>query len=114
MTNKVKAIPAGYHTVTPVLTIHGAAKLMGFLQRAFDAKEVYRLPGPDGAVIHAEVKIGDSMVMLGEATDEWKPMPAKSPCMLRIRTPGTSERYAPEARRSENQRISSMETGARA
>ena len=53
MTNKVKAIPAGYRTVTPVLTIHGAAKLMGFLQQAFDAKEVYRLPGPDGAVIHA-------------------------------------------------------------
>ena len=76
MTNEVKAIPAGYHTVTPVLTIHGAAKLMGFLQQAFDAKEVYRLPGPDGAVIHAEMKIGDSMVMLGEATDEWKPMPA--------------------------------------
>ncbi|MGQ0812611.1 MAG: VOC family protein [Nitrospiraceae bacterium] len=73
----VKPIPDGYHTVTPVLTVHGAAKLIEFVKQAFDAKEVYRLPGPDGAVMHAEVKVGDSMVMLGEATDEWKPMPAK-------------------------------------
>lgn len=73
----VKPIPDGYHTVTSVLTVHGAAKLIEFLKQAFDAKEVYRLPGQDGAVMHAEVKIGGSMVMLGEATDEWKPMPAK-------------------------------------
>lgn len=72
----VKPIPDGYHTVTPVLTVHGAAKLIEFLKQAFDAKEVYQLPGPNGIVMHAEVKIGDSMVMLGEATDEWKPMPA--------------------------------------
>ncbi len=73
----VKPIPDGYHTVTPVLTVHGAAKLIEFLKQAFDAKEIYRLAGPDGNVMHAEVKIGDSMVMLGEATDDWKPMPAK-------------------------------------
>jgi len=72
----VKPIPDGYHTVTPVLTVHGAAKLIEFLKQAFDAKEVYRLLGPEDIVMHAEVKIGDSMVMLGEATDEWKPMPA--------------------------------------
>ena len=72
----VNPIPDGYHTVTPVLTVHGAAKLIEFLKQAFDAREVYRLPGPNGSVMHAEVKIGDSMVMLGEATDEWKPMPA--------------------------------------
>jgi uncharacterized glyoxalase superfamily protein PhnB len=69
-------IPKGYHTVTPVLTVHGAAKLIEFLTQAFDAKEIYRLPGPNGEVVHAEVKIGDSMVMVGEATDQWKPMPA--------------------------------------
>ncbi|MGH7233017.1 MAG: VOC family protein [Nitrospiraceae bacterium] len=73
----VKPIPDGYHTVTPVLTVQGAAKLIEFLKQAFDAKEIYRLAGPDSSVMHAEVKIGDSMVMLGEATDEWKPMPAK-------------------------------------
>ncbi|MFY4730039.1 VOC family protein [Nitrospira sp. BLG_2] len=76
MGTKAKPIPTGYHTVTPVLTVHGAAKLIDFLKQAFDAKETFRLPGPDGAVIHAEVKIGDSMIMLGEATDQWKPMPA--------------------------------------
>lgn len=54
----------------------GAAKLIEFLKQAFDAKETYRLPGPNGEVMHAEVKIGDSMVMVGEATDQWKPMPA--------------------------------------
>jgi PhnB protein len=70
----VKPIPDGYHTVTPVLTLHGAAKLIEFLKQAFDAKETYRLAGPDGSVMHAEVKIGDSMVMVGEATDQWKPI----------------------------------------
>ena len=70
----VKPIPDGYHTVTPVLTVHGAAKLIEFLKQAFDAKETYRLAGPDGSVMHAEVKIGDSMVMVGEATDQWKPI----------------------------------------
>jgi PhnB protein len=72
----VKPIPDGYHTVTPVLTVHGAAKLIEFLQQAFDAKEVYRLAGPDGSVMHAEVKIGDSMLMVGEASDQWKPIQA--------------------------------------
>lgn len=72
----VKPIPDGYHTVTPVLTVHNAAKLIEFLKQAFDAKEVYRLAGPDGTVMHAEVNIGDSMVMVGEATDQWKPTSA--------------------------------------
>lgn len=53
-----------------------APQLIEFLKQAFDAKEVYRLLGPKDIVMHAEVKVGDSMVMLGEATDEWKPMPA--------------------------------------
>lgn len=73
----VKPIREGYHTVTPLLTVRGAAKLIDFLTQAFDAKEIYRLAGPDGAVMHAEGKIGNSMVMLGEANDEWKVMPAR-------------------------------------
>jgi uncharacterized glyoxalase superfamily protein PhnB len=48
---------------------------MEFLKNAFDAKEMFRMDGPDG-VVHAEMKIGDSMVMMGEAKGEWKPMPA--------------------------------------
>jgi PhnB protein len=73
----VKPIPDGYHTLTPVLTVQGAAKLIEFLKQAFDAKESYRLAGPGGTIMHAELKIGNSMVMLGEATDAHKPMPAK-------------------------------------
>lgn len=76
MATKAKAIPDGYHTVTPVLTVHDAAKLIVFIKQAFDAKETYRLEGPKGSVVHATAKIGDSMVMVGEATNEWKPMPA--------------------------------------
>jgi uncharacterized glyoxalase superfamily protein PhnB len=76
MTGKIKPIPEGYHTLTPHLIVQGASKLLDFLREAFEAKEKFRLPGPDGTVLHAEVKIGDSMVMIGEATGEWKSMPA--------------------------------------
>lgn len=76
MATKVNPIPEGYHTVTPVLTVQGSAKLIDFLKQAFDAKEMYRLDGPNGTVMHAELQIGDSMLMVGEATDQWKPMPA--------------------------------------
>ena len=73
----VKPIPDGYHTVTPYLTISGAAQTIEFLKRAFGAKEIYKMAGPDGTVRHAEVQIGDSMVMLGEASAEFKPMPSQ-------------------------------------
>ena len=69
----VKPIPDGYHTVTPYLTVSGADKVMDFLKRAFDGKEVYALRGPDGRIAHAEIQIGDSRVMLGEARGEWTP-----------------------------------------
>lgn len=73
---KPNPIPKGFHTVTPVLTVREAAKLIDFLKQAFDAEEVYRLDGPNGSVMHAEMKIGDSLIMVGEATDQWKPMQA--------------------------------------
>ena len=72
----VKPIPEGYHTVTPHIRVQGTAKLIDFLKQAFDAKEIHRLAGPHGTVMHAECRIGDSMVMLGEPMGEWKPMPA--------------------------------------
>lgn len=72
----VKPIPDGYHTVTPHLTVHGASKVLDFVKRAFDAKELFRLAHPDGTLMHAELKIGDSMVMLGEARDGCQPMPS--------------------------------------
>ena len=76
MASKVTPIPEGYHTLTPHLIVQGASKLLDFLKEAFGATEKYRLPGPDGVVMHAEVKIGDSMVMIGEATGQWQAMPA--------------------------------------
>lgn len=62
----VKPIPDGYHTVTPYLIVKGAADALDFYKKAFGAEEIVRLPGPDGRVMHAEMRIGDSMVMLGE------------------------------------------------
>jgi PhnB protein len=72
----VKPIPDGYHSVTPYLLVQGVAKLIDFLKQAFDAKERECLTGPDGAIMHAEATIGDSVVMMGEARGEFKPMPA--------------------------------------
>ena len=63
----VKAMPEGYHTVTPFMSVKGAARLIDFMKKAFGATEIYRFPAPDGSVMHAEMKIGDSIVMLGEA-----------------------------------------------
>ncbi len=60
----VKAIPDGYHSVTPYLVVQGVPKLLDFLRHAFEAKEVHRTTGPDGATRHAEVRIGDSVVMV--------------------------------------------------
>ncbi len=64
----VKPIPDGFHSVTPFLNVKRAAELIGFLEDAFAAEEVMRMPGPGGVVMHAEVNIGDSRLMLAEAT----------------------------------------------
>jgi PhnB protein len=76
METKVKSIPDGYHTATPYLIIKGAAQAIDFYVRAFGAKELMRLPGPGGKVMHAEIKIGDSPIMLA---DEFPEMDALSP-----------------------------------
>ena len=72
----VKPIPDGYRTVTPYLTVPQAPRQIDFLKQAFGAQEVERMALPDGRVMHAEVKIGDSIVMMGEANDKWPAMPA--------------------------------------
>ena len=76
-----KPIPDGYHSVTPYLTVHGAAKVIEFLKQAFGAEISHQpLKRPDGTIMHAQVKIGDSMIMMGDPTGakhEWqKPMAA--------------------------------------
>ena len=73
---RVKPVPAGYHSVTPYLACGDAARAIDFYKKAFGATEVMRMPGPDGKIGHAEVKIGDSRVML---TDEYREMDFLSP-----------------------------------
>ena len=63
----VKPIPDGYHTATPYLIIEGAADAIDFYKQAFGAVELFRMPGPDGKIGHAEIKIGDSPIMLADA-----------------------------------------------
>lgn len=72
----IKPIPEGYHTITPFLTVQGADKLIDFMKQIFAATEIERMTNPDGTVKHAEVRIGDSVVMISESRGEWKPMPA--------------------------------------
>src|SRR5262245_25533120 len=63
---KVRPVPKGYHSVTPGLAVTGADAFIKFCKKAFGAKEILRMPGPGGSVMHAELKIGDSHVMCGE------------------------------------------------
>jgi PhnB protein len=81
--------PDGYHAVTPYLVVDGAATLIDFLKDVFDAQEVMRLPAPEGRMGHAEVRIGDSVVMLGDAHGDHKPMQA----MLHVYVPDADAIY---------------------
>ena len=72
----IKPIPDGFHSVTPILTVNGAARLIDFATRAFDAKQLHRMESPDGSIMHAELKIGDSIVMVSDAKGgQCQPMP---------------------------------------
>jgi uncharacterized glyoxalase superfamily protein PhnB len=77
---KIKPIPEGMRTVTPHLVCAGAADAIKFYKKAFNAVEVMRLPGPDGKIMHAQIKIGDSTVML---VDEFPQMGALGPKSLK-------------------------------
>jgi uncharacterized glyoxalase superfamily protein PhnB len=73
----VKHIPEGYRSVTPYLMISGVPKLIDFLKNAFGAEEAYPpFTGPDGRIMHAEVKVGDSILMMGEPMGKFPEMPA--------------------------------------
>lgn len=75
----VKTIPDGYHSVTPYLIIAGAAEAIDYYKKAFGATELLRMPAPGGKIGHAEIKIGDSPIMLA---DEFPEMGYKSPQTL--------------------------------
>ena len=65
------ALPPGYHSVTPSLVVRDAAAAIDFYARAFGAEEVDRMVGTDGSIMHAEIRIGDSLIMLGEENEQW-------------------------------------------
>lgn len=77
MAKKVNPIPAGYHTVTPYLVVQNGAKALDYYKQAFGATNEVRMDAPDGRIMHAEFKIGDSMIMLSEEMG-----PNKSPKSL--------------------------------
>lgn len=71
MNAAVRKQPAGYHSATPYLTITGAPAAIDYYRQAFGAVEVMRLADPAGRILHAEVRVGDSIIMLHEDTPEW-------------------------------------------
>jgi len=86
MAQNVKAIPEGFHTITPHMSVRGAGRAIDFYKKAFGAEEVTRMMGPDGrTVMHAELKIGDSRFFLG---DEMPGMGCQSPETLKGTTQG--------------------------
>ena len=76
MAKTTQAIPKGYHTVTPSIFVAGAARAIDFYKKALGAEEKSRFPSPDGTIMHAEIKIGDSIIMLA---DEMPEQGGKSP-----------------------------------
>src|ERR1700758_2406581 len=76
MTTSPKAIPQGFHSVTPSLVVRDAAKAIDFYKKALGAQERMRMPSPDGKIMHAELQIGDSIIFL---SDEMPQSPVKSP-----------------------------------
>jgi len=69
----VKPIPEGYRTFTPYFVVEGASDFIEFLKKAFGAQEMFRFPAPGGKIGHAEVRLGDSMVMLADSSTEYPP-----------------------------------------
>lgn len=70
MAGTIKPIPDGYHAVTPYLTVRDAARAVDFYKEAFGAEELCSMPGPGGKIMHAEIKIGDSIIMLSDEMPE--------------------------------------------
>lgn len=93
-----KPIPEGYHSITPYLIVRGAAKAIDFYCRAFGASELFRLPMPGGKVGHAEIKIGDSPLMLADEMPEMgihaPDAPERNPVSLMIYVPNVDEVFA--------------------
>ncbi len=75
MTKAVNPVPEGYRRVTPYFTVADPGGFLEFLKQVFDAEETERVAGSDGRIRHAEARIGNSKVMIGEATEQWRGKP---------------------------------------
>jgi PhnB protein len=85
-----KAIPDGHHTVAPYLIVRGANKTIEFAKKAFGAEDLFEpMKRPDGTIMHAEFKIGDSVIMISDANDEMQPMQS----MLHLYVPDIDAKY---------------------
>ncbi|MEE9522442.1 MAG: VOC family protein [candidate division NC10 bacterium] len=78
MAKAAKPIPEGFHSVTPHLIVRNAAQAIDFYTKAFAAQELSRMPGPDGKLLHAEIKIGDSILMLCDEFPHWNTLGPQS------------------------------------
>jgi Uncharacterized protein conserved in bacteria len=85
----VNPIPEGYRTITPYLINEGPAKILEFLEKAFGAKVTFKMEDDKGDIRHAEVKVGDSMVMVGGAGSQWPAMP----CSIYVYVPDVDATY---------------------
>ncbi len=86
-TKRVRAVPDGYHTITPHIVLDDCAGAISFYGRALGAKERGRMPGPGGTIAHAEIRIGDSIVMM---SDEMPPMAGQPGLYKAPRTTGVA------------------------
>ena len=88
MAGKVKPIPEGHHTVTPHLVCRGASEAIEFYKKAFGATEIMKMGGPGGLIMHAEIRIGDSLLYLADEFPQWgslSPLTLKgSPVVLNL------------------------------
>lgn len=117
-----KAIPEGYHSITPYLVVDDASGAIEFYKRAFGAKENLRMPTPDGKVAHAELAIGDSLIMLSDPFDQGSTKTPRrsgrrrsgSSSTPRTSTRRTSRRSTPVRRRPRSPRTCSGATGSHA
>jgi uncharacterized glyoxalase superfamily protein PhnB len=96
-----KPIPDGFHTVTPSIVLSNSKEAIEFYKKAFDAKEIYQMPTPDGKTMHAMIQIGDSFVMM---SDEFPQMGARSPTTIGG-TPITIHLYVKDSDKTYNQAI---------
>jgi PhnB protein len=108
----VKPIPDGYNAVCPYLVVSDAARLLDFLKKTFEAQEIMRLEAPGGTIGHAEVRIGDSVIMMGDATPQAPPTAA----MIHVYVPDVDAAYrrALQAGATASREVADMFYGDRA